>query len=358
MMATEPRDPREAGSAAPLPQNIEAEAALLGALMIDNRLCDRIADRLEAAHFFEPLHARIYEALIHEHSLGRKATPVSLRPYFANDPTIAEVGGPAYLAQLTGSGAAVIGADDFARQVVELARLRSIIGVGHAIAAKAADTSEDVSFASVVAYAEAEIAEISRESIDGAEELSAADCADRAIRAGENSQTRGLLSGCVPIDEAIGQIRRQQLVIVGARPGMGKSALATDYAIGAARRGLELFERGEIERPTGIILFSLEMSDEEIGARMLSSLTFNFDGHGVPYENIEAGLKDRAQIRKVMAARDLLEKLPIQVIDIGQSTTARLGSLIRRWKRRFDARGIDLELAIVDYLQKLKPASA
>lgn len=356
MMATDPRDPREA-VAAELPHNVEAEAALLGALMIDNRLCDRVSDRLVSEHFFEALHGRIYDAVLREHQLGRKANPVTLKPYFTDDPAMRQLGGAAYLAQLTGSGAAVIGADDFAHQIVELARLRAMIGVGRAIAEKAGDTSTLLSFPEIVAYAESEIAEISRESSDGAEELAAADCADRAIRAGEDSQRRGVLCGCEPIDEALGQLRRQQLAIVGARPGMGKSALATDYAIGAARRGLELYEAGTIARPIGIILFSLEMSAEEIGARMLSSLTFTYDGHGVPYDLIESGQMNRQQIRRIVEARDLLERLPIQVIDIGQSTTARLGSLVRRWKRRFDARGIDLELVIVDYLQKLRPAT-
>src|SRR3954471_23666063 len=104
----------DAGAAAALPQNVEAEAALLGALMIDNRLVEDVQLKLQPHHFFEPLHGRIYEAILRMTARNRIANPVTLRPLFEADEAMKEVGGPPYLAQLTGSGAAVIGARDFA----------------------------------------------------------------------------------------------------------------------------------------------------------------------------------------------------------------------------------------------------
>ena len=124
---------RIAGGAEPpatpsLPQNIEAEAALLGALMIDNRLVEDVQIRLRADHFFEPLHGRIYEAILRMTDKNMVANPVTLKPMFEGDEAMKEVGGPAYLAQLTGSGAAVIGARDFATQIYDLALLRALVG--------------------------------------------------------------------------------------------------------------------------------------------------------------------------------------------------------------------------------------
>src|SRR3954463_7835368 len=87
-----------------LPQNIEAEAALLGALMIDNRLVEDVQLKLRPDHFFEPLHGRIYEAILRMTDSTRVATPVTLKPLFEADEAMKDVGGPAYLAQLTGSG--------------------------------------------------------------------------------------------------------------------------------------------------------------------------------------------------------------------------------------------------------------
>src|SRR6476646_5817774 len=116
----------EPAPTAALPQNVEAEAALLGALMIDNRLVEDVQLKLKPHHFFEPLHGRIYEAILKLTDRNMIANPVTLRPLFEGDESIKEVGGPAYLAQLTGSGAAVIGARDFAGQVYDLALLRAL----------------------------------------------------------------------------------------------------------------------------------------------------------------------------------------------------------------------------------------
>ena len=111
-----------------LPHNIDAEAALLGAMMQQAKLIDPIADKLTADHFFEPLHGRIFTAILGQHSLGRVANPVTLKPFLEADPAMIEVGGVGYLAKLTGSGAAVIGARDFADQVRELALRRLLVG--------------------------------------------------------------------------------------------------------------------------------------------------------------------------------------------------------------------------------------
>uniref|UniRef100_UPI00286B51EA DnaB-like helicase N-terminal domain-containing protein n=1 Tax=Sphingomonas sp. TaxID=28214 RepID=UPI00286B51EA len=95
-------DPATTAGAPALPQNVEAEAALLGALMIDNRLVEDIQTRLQPHHFFEPLHGRIYESILRLTDRNMIANPVTLRPLFEADEGIKEVGGPAYLAQLTG----------------------------------------------------------------------------------------------------------------------------------------------------------------------------------------------------------------------------------------------------------------
>lgn len=333
------------------PANVEAEAALLGALMIENRLIDRFADKLIPEHFFEAIHGQIYSAILRENSLGRAANPVTLRPYFADDPALKEIGGAGYLAKLTGSGASLIAAKDFADQIIELARRRALLARLQAIAID----DWERPYPELVAEAEAAIADAGREASDGLLELSAAECADRAMKAGEDRHQRGIISGIEPIDQALGPIRRKQLIIMAGRPGMGKSATASSYAIGAAKVGLELHEQGEIDQPIGVLYFSLEMSADEIGARMVSDATYRGDGQAVPYYLIENGIAGRDQIRRVMAARDELERLPLQIIDIGQSTTGRLNSLIRRWKRRMAAQDISLELVIVDYLQKLRP---
>lgn len=144
-MATLATLPTAPADAAPrLPQNVEAEAALLGAMMIDNRLADDIVEVIQDQHFFEPVHGRIFKAIKTLRKNDMLATPVTLKPLFEKDEGMATLGGPAYLAQLTGSGAGLIGARQFARQIYDLALLRELVTVGRNMVEKALDTSEDV----------------------------------------------------------------------------------------------------------------------------------------------------------------------------------------------------------------------
>jgi replicative DNA helicase len=333
---------------APLPHNIEAEAALLGAMMCDNRLIDQIADRLMPDHFFEPLHQRIYSAIVREQALGRSVTPVTLKPYFDGDPAMKEVGGPAYLAQLTGSGAAIIGARDFARQIEELALLRTLITTAETIAAKARDTSEDVSPARLIAEAEASIAAVSRGEV-GLKELSAAECIAAAQDAIDR-QDPGITCGITAIDRSMGPIRKGNLAIIAARPGMGKTCVAVSYAIGAAKRRLT-DETGK-ERQPGVLFISLEMTAEELGERMACDLAFEYQ-HQLPYQAVVDGRLSPELHRSLAKAHFEMRDLPIQVIDASGLTVHRIGTIVRRWKRRFEARGQRLDLVIVDYLQKV-----
>jgi replicative DNA helicase len=121
---------------------------------------------------------------------------------------------------------------------------------------------------------------------------------------------------------------------------MGKTAEAVSYSLGAAQAGY------------GILFVSLEMSARELGGRMLSDLCFDGRG-GVPYECIQSGELDPEQRRKVMKARDMLADMPLQIVDVGHLTISRLNMLVRRHKRRCEAKGVPFDLLVVDYLQLL-----
>ena len=225
-----------------LPQNVEAEAALLGALMIDNRLVEDVQLKLRPDHFFEPLHGRIYEAILRMTDANRVANPVTLRPLFEADEAMKEVGGPAYLAQLTGSGAAVIGARDFAQQIYDLALLRALIGVGRDLVEGALDTSEEVAPLAQIERAETELYKVAEEGGAEGRARSFGEAAMDSIRNAEAALNRGggltgITSGFTGLNSRIGGLQRSDLIIVAGRPGMGKTALATNMAF-AARRAL------------------------------------------------------------------------------------------------------------------------
>jgi replicative DNA helicase len=334
-----------------LPQNIEAEAALLGALMIDNRLVEDIQLRLQPHHFFEPLHGRIYEAILRLTDSNRIANPVTLKPLFDGDESIREVGGPAYLAQLTGSGAAVIGARDFAGQIYDLALLRALIGVGRDLVEGALDTSEDVAPLAQIERAESELYKVAEAGGGEGKAKSFGEAAMASIRNAEAALNRGggltgITTGLKGLNALIGGLQRSDLIIVAGRPGMGKTALATNMAFSAAERFLQDLSDGTEAAKSGgapIAIFSLEMSAEQLVTRVLSEQS------RLTAEQIRTGNLRREEFMSFARTAERLHSLPFYVDDTPGLTIAALRARARRLKRQ---KGIGL--VVVDYLQLLQ----
>ena len=321
--------------------NADAEAALLGALMLNAKLIDSAADAVSANDFSDPLFARIFQAVIHEHSLGRAANPVTLKHYFEADEAMNEVGGAmAFLAQLTGSGASVVGAKDFAQQIKTIARRRRLVESLHGVIA--GSEAFDTSIEELVDQADAALVEAT-DSGEGIHQPSAADCIAEVI-AGYDQPNTGVSCVSIPtIDRLLGPAKPKQLIILAARPGMGKTACALSYAIGAARGG------------HGVLFISLEMSSTELGARMAADICFDGQG-GVPFSAISGGSGiSKDNLRRVRQAQEEAQDLPLRIIDVGSITIGRLGMMVRRHQRRMAAAGQKLELVVVDYLQLVRP---
>jgi replicative DNA helicase len=334
-----------------LPQNVEAEAALLGALMIDNRLAEDIQMKLRPDHFFEPLHARIYEQILKLVDRNMIASPVTLRPLFEADVEMKELGGPAYLAQLTGSGAAVIGARDFAEQIYDLALLRALIGVGRGMVEQALDTSEDVNPKEQIEGAEAALYRVAEEGGGEGSVKSFAQATKLAVQMAEKAlNTGGGLSGVTTGLESVnaktGGLHHSDLLILAGRPGMGKTSLATNIAFNAAQRLVRDLEDGiAAEKSAGaaVAFFSLEMSADQLATRVLSEQS------GISSENLRMGKISREDFKQLARAAAELESLPLYIDDTPGLTIAALRTRARRMKRQ---RGIGL--IIVDYLQLLQ----
>lgn len=325
--------------ARPLPANVEAEQALLGALLSENGLIDAVADVVQPSDFYEPLHQRIYEAALQEASAGRSASPVTLKGRFADDPDMAAVGAN-YLMRLTADGQGLFAALDLARLIHDLARRRDIAGkLGEALSCC---LDENMSLSAV---ADMVTASVSEGPADGLIELSAGACVENHLRAAAEG-VAGVTSGNrVPaFDKVVGALRPKHFVLLAARPGMGKTALSMSYAIGAARAG------------HGVLFISLEMSGEELGGRAAADMCYGLDGEdAVPYHAISAGRLNPWERERVSRAAVDLDRMPLVIVDAPSITPARLGRLVRRHARRFEARGVPLQLVVVDYVQRMKP---
>ncbi len=319
--------------------NIEAEAALIGALMIDWTLVDSVADKLTSLDFHEPVHARIFAAIVHQASIGKPTTAMLLRPQFEHDEGLKQLGGMVYLARLTGDASGLLSLRQLSDQIADLAQRRRMKeGLNEAIA----DCGDfTLTHAEIVSRADAALSTTGEETIH---QPTGGQCFDELID-GFGDKTLGVTCGTIPsLDAILGEMRPKQLVIGAGRPGMGKTALALSYALGAAQRG------------HGVLFVSLEMSSRELAARMAADLCFQ-NGEGVPYSAIRDGDLNDWQNRRVAQAGSFMHGLPFNVVDAGNLTTGRLNMLVRRHARRMAAKGQKLELVIIDYLQLLSPDS-
>ena len=333
-----------------LPRNVEAEAAMLGAMMIDNRLADDLLDRLEPAHFYEPLHGRVFAAIRTLRSNDMLATPVTLRPMFEADEAMRELGGPAYLAGLTGSGAGLIGARQFATQIYDLAMLRALVSVGRTLVDRAMDTSEEVNPRAQIEAAEEELFKVAA---DGGAENSvksfaqattmAVKMAERALNSG--GHLSGVTTGMESINAKIGGMHHSDLMILAGRPGMGKTSLATNIAFNAAQRWMRDMRDGIAPKDSvgaKVAFFSLEMSADQLATRILSEQS------GISSEALRMGKISRADFARLASAAAELENLPLFIDDTGGLSISALHTRVRRLQRRHNN---EIGLVVVDYLQ-------
>lgn len=322
------------------PANIEAEGALLGAMMIDNRLIDRVLDRCEPCDMAEALHGRIFEAIIRQQAMGRKANPITLRPMLEGDPALMSIGGPGYLATLTASNAALLAADDIADQIRDLAKLRLMRArVADALAAidkGGADPAKIGAELESAAWATND----TRESVV---ELSFADAVQLSIER-QNRIDAGLVESgmkCATIcdlNDLTGGLQPGWLFVLAGRPGAGKTAVATSSSVGYAETGV------------GTCLISLEMNAEELGQRLAADVC-HMMGNPVALAAIREGRLNKQDRDSILMARDKLEKLPLEMVDASSMTLGRVGATIRRVKRKMEAKGQKLQLVMIDYLQ-------
>jgi replicative DNA helicase len=337
-----------------LPANVEAEAALLGAMMIDNRVAEDVLQKLRPEHFYEPLHGRIYDAISTMVGDNRLATPVTLRPLFQADAAMAEMGGPAYLAQLTGNPASLIGARAFADQVYDLAVLRALVTVGRDMVDGALDTSKEVNPTKQIEQAELKLYEVAE---TGAGEGSAKSFtraamlavkqAERAMNSGGN--VSGITTGLADLNAMTGGMNRSDLIILAGRPGMGKTSLATNIAFNAARRWMDDMEGGIAEEKSiggPVAFFSLEMSADQLAMRILSEQS------EIVSEKLRTGDLSPSNFQKFARAAADLEQLPLFIDDTPGLTIAALRTRARRLKRQHK-----IGMVVVDYLQLLTGTS-
>src|SRR6478736_4509854 len=327
------------------PHNLEAEQALLGAILINNDAFDRVSDFLRSEHFVEEIHRRIFEIAGSLIRAGKLATPVTLKT-FLGDHDIGGVTVPQYLARLASEATTIINAYDYGRNVYDLSMRRELISIGEDVVNVAYDAPVDSSPREQIEEAERrlyQIAEAGR--YDGgfkrfSDALKTA--VDMAARAYErDGSLSGIATGLIDLDRYMGGLQASDLVILAGRPGMGKTALASNIA--KSYQGRTRAD-GTVEAANGGIVgfFSLEMSAEQLATRIIAEQS------GVASYKIRRGAITESDFHHVADAVREMQQIPFYIDQTGGVSIAQLTARARRLKRQ---RGLDL--LVVDYLQLL-----
>ena len=342
-----------ASDVAPLgmPHSIEAEQQLLGAILTNNDLYDRVSQILRAEHFYDPVHARIFETAAARIVKNNLASPVTLKAFLEDDEGLAELGGPAYLVRLAGAAISSFAVRDYAEMIYDLAIRRELIDLGNNIAAKAArmdvlsEPKEQIVDAEQKLYALAEQGQTEQ----GFQSfLTAVTDAVKVANAAYQREggLAGVSTGLIDLDKKLGGLHRSDLLILAGRPSMGKTSLATNIAFNIARaykKGITTSgEEGAIDG--GVVgFFSLEMSAEQLASRILSEVA------EIPSNQIRRGDFTESEFRRIVEAAKELEAAPLFIDDTPALPISQLAARARRFKRTHG-----LDALFVDYLQLVR----
>ncbi len=333
------------------PHNIEAEQALLGAILVNNEAFYRVSDFLEPSHFHEPAHRIVFDVVSQLIRANKTANPVTIKTFLPADLDLGEITLAQYLARLAAEATTIINAEDYGRSIHDLATRRALIGIGEDLVNTAYDAPVDMPPNAQIEDAERRLFEIAEKgqyeggfhSFETAL-LAAIDMASAAYK--RDGHLSGLATGLSDLDRQMGGLQASDLIILAGRPGMGKTSLATNigFNIAQAWRG-EVQPDGSMKTVDGGIVgfFSLEMSSEQLATRIVAEQS------GVPSSDIRRGRITEDQFNEIVIASREMQRVPLYVDQTGGLSIAQLAARARRLKRQ---RGLDL--LIIDYIQLMQ----
>ncbi|PCI46108.1 MAG: replicative DNA helicase [Alphaproteobacteria bacterium] len=332
------------------PHNLEAEQALLGAILANNDAMERVQDFLTEEHFINPAHRQIYQASRKLIEKGLIASPVTLKPYFENEDSLAEIGGAEYLARLAGAAVTIINAAEYGQIIHQMSLKRELINVGTDIVNGAYDHSVDNTAQNQIEKAEVNLYALAEQgSAEGgfkSFEKSTADAIsiiEMAFKRG--GKLAGKTTGFDSINRKIGGLHKSDLMIIAGRPAMGKTALATNIAFNTAkayRDDMALGISHEESKGAVVAFFSLEMAADQLAARILAEQA------GLSSQDLRQGKLSQEEFNKLARTAQELEDLPLFIDDTASLNIGALRTRARRLKRKHG-----VGLVIVDYLQLL-----
>ena len=325
-----------------IPKNIEAEQTILGSILENNELFDEITDEIDEGHFHDTIHQKIYKIISNLISKGLLANPVTIKNFFNNNEELTEIGGVEYLLKLTKVSTTKNQIKHYSKLLSDLYIRRQLIKISEETLEDSKNKELEITGTNILENTErklfeiAERGEFQRSFVTFKDALK--ETIDMATAAYKNDQgIVGVPSGLTDLDDRLGGLHKQDLIIIAGRPSMGKTALATNIAFNAA----ENIQKQN--KKTSVAFFSLEMSSEQLSTRILSEQS------RIKSNDIRRGKINQEDFEKFIEASKNLENLPLHIDDTPAITISALSNRARRLKRK---QGLDL--IVIDYIQLMK----
>ncbi len=314
------------------PQNIEAEISVLGALMLSSDAMNRVADTLRPADFYKPAHSEIYEAILELYGHGEPIDVLSVSSRITERGTLDSIGGSSYLATLVSSVPTASHIEHYGAIVRKKKILRDLINASYQIGEMGFDEASEIDM--LLDGAEKKIFQISQHSLKQnflhlKDMLSEAWTRFDNLHNGEHA-LRGVGTGFPELDGILSGFQKSDLIILAARPSLGKTSLALNIAKNVA-----------LAHNTPVGIFSLEMSRDQLVDRLLAT-----EAH-IDLGNLRSGKLPDGDFVRIRDAMDRLAQAPLFIDDNGSSSIMQIRTLARRLKIEQK----DLGLLVIDYLQ-------
>ncbi len=327
------------------PSNLEAEQALLGSILVNNDIIDEIANIINPTTFYDPAHTKIYEVIETLNNKGMIANPITLKNYFEKDNMLNEVGGTEYLVKLTRFSSSTKQAIDYAKVIHEMYLRRELVLISDNLSSETLNAKEQ-SAEKIIESTEKSLFDLAERGSFSQSFLKFNQALDQTIETATQAMKSdkgivGVPTGLSDLDEKLGGLHKSDLVILAGRPGMGKTALATNIAYHAAKNIMSRQEK------SSIAFFSLEMSSEQLSTRILSEQA------KIKSDDIRKGKVTEEEINRYIETSRNIYDLPLFIDETPAITIATLCNRARRIKRLFG-----VSLIVVDYIQLMRAPSS
>ena len=328
-----------------MPQNIEAEQSLIGSVLFDNKVLEDLPTNFATRHFFDPLHASIFDACIFLIDNGRLADPLTLKSYLKQDDLQRDIDIEKYLSELREGVVSLSKAKFYAEEIRNCYVRRSLIRIGDELINKSVNPTIDITPDQEISNTEEQLYNLAEKDQINSGPLdfkSVLASATNQINEAYNRKGKlsGIDTGFSGLNRQLGGLNKSDLLVLAGRPAMGKTALATNIGFNAAKSS-------KLEKNESILIFSLEMSAEQLAQRILAEQS-TIDSH-----KLRSGDLNETEFSKLVSTQNDILNLPFFIDDTPAISVGQIASRARRLKRTHG-----LSLIIIDYIQLIQGSKA